>query len=59
MSFLLTWERLHAALHSIASQQPVLVVERWQYLEWWRNGVEVNAPAVAPEDGAWVRGGRL
>lgn len=40
-------------------QQPVLVVKRWRYVEWWRNGEPVNAPAVAPNDGAWVHGRRL
>lgn len=41
-----------AAAYRVETPRPgemVLVAERWEYVEWWRNGVTVNAPdALAP-----------
>jgi hypothetical protein len=31
----------------------------WDYVSWWRNGVEVNAPEVIPEDKPWSPGHRI
>lgn len=34
----------------------VLVVRRWRYVEWWKNGQVVNAPIKpVPEDQDWQR----
>lgn len=31
-------------------QNGVYVVDRWQYVEWWRGGVSVSAPDAMPAD---------
>lgn len=34
-------------------------VPRWDYVEWWKAGEQVNAPPADIPDGDWVDGGRL
>lgn len=33
----------------------IFVVDRWDYVEWWRNGATVNAPDGPPADEPWIR----
>jgi hypothetical protein len=37
--------------------ETIFVADRWDYVEWWRNGVTINAPDAAPTDQPWVRFG--
>lgn len=33
-----------------AHQGGIFVVDRWRYVEWWKNGVTVSAPDKLPDD---------
>lgn len=49
-----------AATYKVLHPTPgetIFTVDRWEYVEWWRNGVMVNAPDALPPEQPWVRHG--